>query len=186
MEFITVFVIAVGLAMDAFAVSIASGTAYTKLNVKHAFRIAAFFGAFQAVMPVVGHLAGTTVKPYIARYDHWLAFALLAGIGLKMIYESFRINSSGQIPDPRNIGILLVLSVATSIDALAVGLTLSLLDVSLLGAVIEIGLITFCFSYAGVYVGKSFGHLFESKIEVAGGVILIGIGIKILLQHLMS
>lgn len=185
MELITIIVIAIGLAMDAFVVSIVSGSAYKQLHVKHALRMALFFGAFQAFMPLIGSLAGLGLKDYIADYDHWVAFALLAAVGGKMIYESFKIKSIEDNPDPSNIFVLLVLSIATSIDALAIGITLSLIISSVTLAVIIIGLITFALSYAGVLIGKKFGHFFENRIEALGGLVLIGIGIKILCEHLL-
>ena len=184
MDSLTIVIIAVGLAMDAFVVSIVSGSAYRQLHVKHALRMALFFGAFQAFMPLIGSLAGLTLREYIAHYDHWIAFGLLVAVGGKMIYESLKIKSVEENPDPSNIFVLLVLSVATSIDALAVGITLSLLAGSIVVAVIIIGLITFVLSYLGVYIGKRFGHFFESKMEALGGIILIGIGTKVLIEHL--
>ena len=185
MELITIIVIAVGLAMDAFVVSIVSGSAYKQLHVKHALRMAFFFGAFQAFMPLIGSLAGLSFKDYIADYDHWVAFALLAAVGGKMIYESFKIKSIEENPDPSNVFVLLVLSIATSIDALAIGITLSLIINSIAVAVTIIGLITFGLSYAGVLIGKKFGHFFENRIEALGGLVLIGIGVKILCEHLL-
>jgi putative Mn2+ efflux pump MntP len=184
MVLLTITIIAIGLAMDAFAVSIVSGAAYKQLNIKHAFRLALFFGGFQAFMPLIGFLAGLTVKQYIANYDHWVAFALLTAIGAKMIYESTKIKPAHQNSEPMNLLVLLALSVATSIDALAVGITLSLLRISIVMAAVIIGLITFALSYIGVFIGKTFGHFFESKIEALGGLILIGIGLKILFEHL--
>ncbi len=185
MGLITIIIIAVSLAMDAFAVSIASGTAYKQLKINHAFRMAAFFGGFQAFMPLIGSLAGTAAKEFIAGYDHWVAFGILIAIGIKMIYESFKISPVENNFDPANILVLLVLSIATSIDALAVGITLSLITNRIITAVIIIGIVTFVLSYAGVFIGKKFGHFFESKIEAVGGLILIGIGAKILLEHLL-
>ncbi len=135
-------------------------------------------------MPLIGSLAGLSFKDYIADYDHWVAFALLAAVGGKMIYESFKIKSIEENPDPSNVFVLLVLSVATSIDALAIGITLSLITSSIIVAVTIIGLITFGLSYAGVLIGKRFGHFFENRIEALGGLVLIGIGIKILCEHL--
>jgi putative Mn2+ efflux pump MntP len=181
---ITIVIIAVGLAMDAFVVSIVSGSAYKDLHVRHALRMALFFGAFQAIMPLIGSLAGLTLRDYILHWDHWIAFGLLAAVGAKMIYESFKIKSDGQSSDPSNITVLLALSVATSIDALAVGITLSLIAGSIILAVSIIGLVTFVMSYLGVQIGKRFGHFFESGIEALGGVILIAIGTKILFEHL--
>jgi len=185
MGLITIIIIAVGLAMDAFAVSIVSGSAYKQLKIKHIFRIAVFFGAFQAIMPLIGSLAGMSVKQYLENYDHWIAFGLLSAVGAKMIYESFKITPAKQNFNPSNIFILLILSVATSIDALAVGITLSFLEVSIAIAVVIIGLVTFVLSYLGVFIGKKVGHFFESKIEAAGGLLLIALSLKILLEHLL-
>jgi putative Mn2+ efflux pump MntP len=170
--------------MDAFAVSIVSGAAYKQLKIKHAFRLAVFFGGFQALMPLIGSLAGLSIKQYIANYDHWVAFALLSAVGCKMVYESSKIKPDDKNFDPSNIFTLLILSIATSIDALTVGITLPLLALSLIKAVIIIGLITFLLSYIGVSVGRKFGHFFESKIEALGGLVLIALGAKILLEHL--
>ncbi len=186
MAFTTILFIAVGLAMDAFAVSIVTGSVYRELRIRHVLRMAVFFGGFQALMPVIGFLAGLGLKGYVTASDHWIAFALLCFVGGKMIYESFRIESAQKHQDPSSLLILLALSVATSIDALAVGITLSLLAASIALAVTIIGLVTFGLSYAGVAIGKRFGHFFESKIEIAGGIILIAIGLKILIEHLTA
>jgi len=185
MRLMTIIVIAVGLAMDAFAVSVTNGATYKKQGSNHAFKIAFAFGGFQAIMPVVGWLAGLTLREFIRDYDHWVAFILLAFIGGKMIYESFKIKRAQKQTDTLSAAMLLVLALATSIDALAVGITFSfLLAGSLAIAVIIIGLITFVFSYTGFYIGKRFGHFFETGIEALGGLILLGIGTKILLEHL--
>ncbi len=180
----TIIVIAVGLAMDAFVVSIVSGGAYKQLHVRHALRLAIFFGGFQAFMPIIGYLAGLSVRDYIQNYDHWIAFGILSAVGGKMIYESLKIESVEKNIDPSNIIVLLALSVATSIDALAIGITLSLITSSIITAVIIIGLVTFVLSYLGIIIGKKFGHFFENKIEALGGIILIGLGLKILYEHL--
>jgi len=179
---ITILLIAVGLAMDAFAVSISSGVTIKRLRISYAFTIAALFGGFQAVMPGIGWLAGHGLKSLIAGVDHWIAFGLLTAVGCKMIYESPKMGSTGN--GSLDIVVLLVLSVATSIDALAVGLSLSMLGISVLVAAIVIGLVTFVLSFCGVYIGKRFGHVFENKIQIVGGLILIGIGTKILVEHL--
>jgi len=184
MELFTIVIIAVGLAMDAFAVSIVSGSAYKQLKLRHTLRIAVFFGGFQAFMPLVGSLAGLSIKEYTAGFDHWIAFGLLSTVGIKMIYESFKIGSAEKNLDPSNIFILLALSVATSIDALAVGFTLSLITSSIITAVIIIGSVTFVLSYLGVSIGRKVGHFFENKIEALGAAVLIGLGVKILIQHL--
>jgi putative Mn2+ efflux pump MntP len=184
MGLFTILIIALGLAADAFAVSIASGAAYKQLEVKHAFRMALFFGAFQAIMPLIGFMAGLSIKELIEACDHWVAFGLLTAVGARMIYESFKIKPQEKNLDPLSIFVLLVLSVATSIDALAVGITLSMLAASIVTAVAIIGLVTFVLSYIGVAIGKKFGHFFENRIEAFGGIILIGIGVKVLLVHL--
>jgi putative Mn2+ efflux pump MntP len=186
MELLTILLIAVGLSMDAFAVAVVTGSVYKEFKVRHALRMALFFGGFQAVMPIIGYWAGLGLKDYIEAYDHWIAFALLGFVGGKMVYESFRIKAVERSRDPSNLLVLLALSFATSIDALAVGITLSLLQTPILLAVTIIGLVTFGLSYAGVSLGKRFGHFFESKVEVAGGVILIAMGLKILVEHLMA
>ena len=186
MHLTTIIVIALGLAMDAFAVSIVTGSVYRELHIRHVLRMALFFGGFQAIMPIVGFLAGLSLKGYIASWDHWIAFGLLSLVGGKMILEAFKISSAEKKQDPSSLLVLLALSVATSIDALAVGVTLSLLTASIALAVTIIGLVTFGLSYAGVAIGKRFGHFFESRIEVLGGLILIAIGTKILIQHLTA
>ena len=186
MELATIVLIAVGLAMDAFAVSIVTGSVYRELHIKHALRMALFFGGFQAAMPIIGSLAGLGLRDYISAYDHWIAFGLLAFVGGKMIYEAFKIEQAEKRLDPSNLLVLLTLSVATSIDALAVGFTLSLLATSIAVAVTIIGVITFGLSYAGISIGKRFGHFFESKIEILGGLILIAIGLKILIGHVTT
>ena len=186
MSILTIILIALGLSMDAFAVSVTSGFTIKHLKINHALRLAAFFGLFQAVMPIIGWLAGFSLKEFIIDIDHWIAFGLLSIIGVKMIYESFKLNPKEEKSDPLNIYMLLMLSVATSIDALAVGLTLSFLHISVIIPAIVIGVITFLLSFAGVFIGDRFGHVFENKIEIAGGLILIGIGIKILIEHLIA
>ncbi len=186
MELLSIIVVALGLSMDAFAVSVVTGAAYRQLHIRHTIRMAAFFGGFQALMPAVGYLAGIVFKKYIEGFDHWVAFGILAGIGIKMIYESFKIKEERKAMHPANWMVLLTLAVATSIDALAVGITLSLITNSIMDAIIIIGSVTFLLSCAGVYIGKRFGHFFESGIEAAGGLVLIGLGIKILLQHILA
>ncbi|MEN8126938.1 MAG: manganese efflux pump MntP family protein [Planctomycetota bacterium] len=186
-EWLTICGLAIGLAMDAFAVSIVSGSVFKELQVKQALRMAFFFGAFQAIMPLAGYAAGNLFAEYITAWDHWIAFALLAAVGAKMIYESFKFSEVGKRPrDPSNLAVLLALSIATSIDALAVGITLSLVTSSIIAAVMVIGAITFALSYGGFELGKRIGHFFENKIEIAGGLILIGIGVKILISHLID
>jgi putative Mn2+ efflux pump MntP len=184
MDILSILLIAVGLAMDAFAVAIVSGLTLTRVRAQNALTVALFFGTFQALMPVIGWLSGNTFKGYIADVDHWVAFGLLTIVGCRMIYESFRFESDKKKIDPENTAVLFILAIATSIDALAVGITLSLLDVAIVIPAVIIGTVTFVLSYVGVYIGNKFGHFFERKIELIGGLILIGIGIKILIDHL--
>lgn len=183
---VSIFLIAVGLAMDAFAVSVASGVTIQRMRLRHAMVIASFFGAFQAIMPVVGWLLGQAAREAIAAWDHWLAFLLLTGVGVKMIYEASKEQEVEEVRDPMRIYVLFLLAIATSIDALAVGVTFSFLDVAVLHPVLAIGGVTFCMCFAGTYIGDHFGHLFEQKLEVLAGVILIGIGLKILLEQLFA
>lgn len=172
--------------MDAFAVSVASGVTIKNLRIHHALRIAVAFGLFQAVMPVIGWLAGITLQDYVSGFDHWVAFVLLGFIGGKMIYEATRIEEAEEPANPLNYYVLFVLALATSIDALAVGITFAMLGTAIVTPIIVIGSVTFVLCLAGVYIGDVFGHFFEKKIEILGGLVLIGIGLKILLQHLLS
>ncbi len=184
MDIVTIVFVAFGLAMDAFAVSIASGVAIKELRVEHALRIALFFGFFQAVMPVIGWLAGIGLKDFICGVDHWIAFGLLSMIGCKMIYESTKLETERKKINPLNVSVLLMLSIATSIDALAVGVSFAFIQMAIITPIIVIGAVTFLLSFLGAFVGNRFGHFFERKIELAGGLILIGMGVKILIEHL--
>ncbi len=183
MDIITLL-IAFGLAMDSFAVSITSGLTMKNPRVGGALKIAIFFGSFQAFMPVLGWLAGISILDLISGVDHWMAFGLLSLIGCKMIYESIRMEVGRKERNPLNVYVLLMLSVATSIDALAVGVSLAFLRVSIVTSILIIGIVTFLLSFLGVYAGCKFGRSFGEKIGAIGGLILIGIGIKILVEHL--
>lgn len=185
MTFITLFTIAVGLAMDAFAVAISCGFLLKKYHLRMAFRIAFAFGGFQAIMPFLGWSAGFWAKDFVEAFDHWVAFGLLFYIGSHMLWEAFSAEDQKSSFDPTDIMILLGLAVATSIDALAVGLSFAVLDVSIVSPALIIGLVAFIFSFLGVYIGKRFGHFFESKIEIVGAILLMGIGLKILISHLV-
>ena len=180
------FIIAVGLSMDAFAVSICKGLCMPRMNWRNAVIAGLYFGGFQAGMPVIGYLLGSQFKEAITSYDHWIAFLLLGIIGINMIKESFS-NDEVECTDcslePKN---MIMLAIATSIDALAVGVTFAFLKVQIIPAVSFIGVTTFTLSVAGIKVGNVFGTRFKSKAEFAGGVILILMGIKILLQHLFG
>ena len=164
--------------------AVACGLAVKPLRPGYAFRIAFFFGAFQTFMPVLGWAAGVSLRLIIASFDHWIAFVLLFAIGCKMIYESFRKEKKSSCSNAVSLGGLLVLSLATSIDALAVGISFAFLKETILFPSLIIGSVTFALCFAGVWLGNRFGHIFENKLEMAGGVILIGIALKILLSHL--
>ena len=184
MPIVTIVLLALGLSMDAFAVAISFGLGMRVLHLRYAFRIALFFGVFQALMPIIGYLAGLSIRGFLESFDHWIAFVLLAFIGAKMIYEAFVMDDDQKPMNPQNLLLLFTLAVATSIDALAVGLSLSFLKVDILQPAVIIGLITLGLSFVGVLIGQRLGHLFEKKIEILGGLILIGIGVKILCEHL--
>ena len=183
MSLLSLFIIAIGLAMDAFAVSICNGLAMQKVSFKKAGIVGLWFGGFQALMPFVGYLLGSQFEQYITAFDHWIAFALLLLIGGSMIREALSkqeecANASLDIKS------MLLLAVATSIDALAVGVTFAFLQVEIIPAIAFIGVITFVLSTLGVKVGNVFGVKYKSKAELAGGVILIFMGFQILFEHL--
>ena len=182
MSFAELLLVAIGLSMDAFAVAVCRGLEMRRIDYRQALLIAVFFGGFQALMPVAGYLLGAGFEHYISSFDHWIAFLLLGLIGANMIRESRggaeHVDSSFR---PRS---MLPLAVATSIDALAVGVTFAFLRVEIGPAVSCIGVITFLLSAAGVYIGGAFGDRFQGKAELAGGVILVLMGSKILLEHL--
>lgn len=184
MSFVTVLMAAFGLAMDAFAVSVTSGISIKRDIIKSAFKFGAFFGFFQVIMPLGGWLAGVTVRSFIAHIDHWIAFGLLFLIGCRMIYESFKTKEKEKTSS-YGLKIMLLLSIATSIDALAAGLSFAFLETAIMMPVIAIGTVTFILSFFGVLIGSKAGHFFERRLEAFGGVILIAIGIKILAEHLL-
>lgn len=183
MTLLNLFLIAVGLSMDAFAVSVCKGLAMEKAPVKKAAVAGAWFGSFQALMPLIGYLLGSQFEKYITRIDHWIAFILLALIGLNMIKEAFS-QKEEKASDTMYFKEMFLLAVATSIDALAVGITFAFLRVDILPAVGLIGLTTFLLSIVGVKVGNLFGSRYKSRAELAGGVLLVLMGTKILLEHL--
>lgn len=183
MGFAELFLLAVGLSMDAFAVSICKGLSIQKLKLRHALIVGAWFGAFQALMPVIGYLLGSAFADMIEAVDHWIAFALLALIGGNMIREALSKEEEDCDPSLAPVTMLL-LAVATSIDALAVGVTFAFLRVDVVPAVTLIGMCTFAISAVGVKIGNVFGVRYKSKAELAGGVVLVVIGLKILLEHL--
>ena len=185
--FVELLLIGVGLAMDAFAVSICKGLAMRKVNKKQAVIIGLFFGGFQALMPLIGWLLGSQFESYITNIDHWIAFILLAFIGGKMLLEAVKPEEDVEIEQmdpPLDIKEMFLLAVATSIDALAVGITFAFLDYPTVEAISIIGITTFIISVGGVYVGNFFGNKYKNKAEFAGGLILVLIGLRILLSHL--
>ena len=181
MSFPELLLIAVGLSMDAFAVSICKGLSLQRLRARHAVLAGLYFGGFQALMPLIGWALGYRFEHIIESVDHWIAFFLLAIIGLCMIREA---NKVEEVNADLGFKTMLLLAVATSIDALAVGVTFAFLQVRILPAASLIGVTTFLISAVGVYIGHVFGLKYRARAEIAGGVILIGIGLKILLEHL--
>ena len=175
--------ISASLAMDAFAVSICKGLSMKKLDWKKAFIIALYFGAFQGLMPVIGYFLGATFSDLVTSIDHWIAFALLSIIGGNMIKESFD-DEEEKRNDNVDFKTMIVLAIATSIDALAVGITFAFLKTNIVLSVVLIGIISFVISLLGVNIGNKFGDKFQNKAELSGGIILILIGLKILLEHL--
>lgn len=194
MGFLELFLIAIGLSMDAFAVSLCKGLQMKTFNTKQAFIIALFFGGFQALMPSLGWLLGFQFKDYITNFDHWVAFVLLSFIGGKMLYDCFfakeenntECDCSPQSKETSKFSIseLFILAIATSIDALAVGITFAFLQVNIFSSCITIGITTLIFSIIGVLIGHKFGNKFQKVSEIFGGIILIVIGLKILIEHL--
>lgn len=182
-----IIIISIGLAMDAFAVSVCKGLAMKKLDFKKMIIIGLYFGGFQGIMPLVGYLLGTNFESFVTKVDHWIAFILLSIIGLNMIKEAIKSNGKCECEshdDSVAFKTMVVLAIATSIDALAVGITLAFLKANLLAVVLSIGLITFVLSMIGVWIGNKFGCKYEKRAQVTGGLILIIMGIKILIEHL--
>jgi putative Mn2+ efflux pump MntP len=188
MDLLSIIIIGIGLAMDCFAVSISKGICLKKFKLKKALRMAMLFGLFQGIMPLIGYFAGFSVAKQISDYDHWIAFILLGGIGLKMFIEGLKpIDPHCEIKsNPFKWKVLFTLAIATSIDALATGIVFVPFPEEITFAVISIGIISFLFSVLGVYLGVHFRHRIKINAELPGGIILIGIGIKILVEHLSN
>ena len=185
MSTLSLFILAAALSMDAFAVSVCKGLAMKRVSVKNALIIGLWFGGFQALMPAIGYLLGNQFNQYITSIDHWIAFVLLSFIGISMIKEAISTKDEEEETNPSlSVKTMFLLAVATSIDALAVGVTFAFLKVQIIPAVSFIGTITFLLSIVGVKVGNVFGTRYKAKAEIAGGIILILIGVKILLEHL--
>ncbi len=184
MSFLTNFLLGLGLSMDAFAVSMSSSTTIRPFHLKDALKLALFFGGFQAFMPVIGWLGGSAVSGFVSEYAPWIAFLLLVFIGGKMIYEALYGSPDGKVSS-LSYSVLFVLAIATSIDALAVGISFAFLKTPILEPIIIIGSVTFFMSFCGAILGYRIGHFFENEVEILGGLILIGLGGKILAEHLL-
>lgn len=188
MGFGTIFLLAIGLAMDAMAVSAARGLAVERVRVRHVLTVALAFGGFQAFMPAVGWVAGSEIGPTVAAWDHWIAFGLLAGIGGKMLWDSTR-GSEHELTHRADLfgpKVMLILAIATSIDALAAGISLPMLHAPLVPSIVVIGAVTAVLSAVGLFAGRRFGDVLGARLDAVGGVVLIGIGGKILVQHLTA
>ena len=183
MGILEVVLVAIGLAMDAFAVSICKGLSMKKMSWKKAIIVGGYFGIFQGLMPVIGYFLGTTFENLVTKIDHWIAFVLLVFIGINMLKEAFG-NEAENCNDNVDFKTMVVLAIATSIDALAVGITFAFLKTNIVLASILIAIITFVVCIIGVKIGNKFGDKYERKAETVGGLILIFMGIKILLEHL--
>ena len=186
MDAITLLGLALALAMDAFAVALGTGTVLARLTGRHIFRLGFHFGLFQALMPVIGWLAGQTVVQLVSAWDHWIAFALLALIGSRMIHEALSGEEKADERDPTRGLSLVMLSIATSIDALAVGFSLSVIGVSIWFPAFIIGLVAGALTVIGMLVGRRIGDRWGPRVEILGGVVLIVIGVRILYEHLLA
>jgi putative Mn2+ efflux pump MntP len=184
MDLITIFILAIGLSMDSFAVSVGCGLAEQKVSFQHAMKIAFSLAFFQGLFPIIGWLLGTEVKVYVESADHWIAFILLAYLGGKMVLESLRKDDCDKMSDIYSFRHIMTLSIATSIDALVVGFSYALASSeTIFGGAVIIGAVTFFFAMLGIRIGKDVGEKFGKKVELLGGIILIGIGTKILIEH---
>lgn len=185
MPFFEIFLVALGLSMDATAVAAARGLATPKILPKHVALVALFFGGFQAGMPLLGWVIGSQVGPLVRAWDHWIAFILLAAIGGKMLWEAWHADDQEEEKgDLFGLRVMTVLAIATSIDALAVGITLPMLEADLLVSLVTIGVTTAVCSALGLFAGRHFGAMLGKRLDVVGGVVLIGMGLKILIEHL--
>jgi putative Mn2+ efflux pump MntP len=184
MDLVTIFLVAIGLTFDSLAVSISTGLIVSEIKFWMACKIAFLFAVFQGLMPLIGWFLGIQIKEYISNYDHWLAFILLSGLGAKMIYESFKEEKKDF--NPTKFIVAAGLALATSIDALVVGVSFAFIEINIILSVIIIGSMTFIVSMSGIFVGKKASGFYGNKIEFLGGLILIGIGLKILIEHLLT
>ncbi len=184
MDFITIFLIAIGLSFDTFAVSVTTGLTISHIRFWQGIRIAIILAFFQALMPFIGWLIGKQVENLISNYDHWIAFGLLSILGIKMIYESFSKDEENKKFNPLIIWVVIGMAVATSIDALVVGVSFAFIEINIYWSLLIIGFVTFLVSMIGMLLGKKVGSKLGKRMEIIGGIILIGIGLKILLSHL--
>ncbi len=184
MSFLVIFLIALSMAMDAFAVCLGAGTMNECIGPRPTFRLAFHFGLFQFLMPVLGWFAGMTIVRYIANYDHWVAFALLAFVGIRMVRSGFSAVEDKVKTDPSRGWTLILLSIAVSIDALAVGFSLGMMEVTIWYPAVVIGVVTALISWLGLRLGNKLGEKFGQRMEVIGGIVLLLIGVRILLMHL--
>lgn len=187
MNFFELLIIAIGLSMDAFAVSIGKGLSVASIRPRHTLSVGLWFGGFQALMPLIGYLLGATFTSIVSSVDHWIAFVLLGIIGGNMIREALADKCCDEASDPDfSVKTMFLMAIATSIDALAIGVSLAFLGVEIIPAMTIIGIVTFLFSAIGLKIGNIFGCKYKSKAEIAGGIILILLGSKILIEHLLS
>ncbi|MFH2102203.1 MAG: manganese efflux pump MntP family protein [Chloroflexota bacterium] len=186
MKFFEVLLISVSMAMDAFAVCLGAGTSGRVSSPRPTFRLAFHFGLFQFIMPIIGWFAGRTIVQWIAGYDHWVAFGLLAFVGVRMIRSGLGPNREEQKPDPSRGWTLVMLSIAVSIDALAIGLSLALLQVTIWYPAVMIGLVTGLIAFIGLRLGSAVGRKFGQQMEIFGGILLIAIGVRIVLNHMLA
>ncbi len=185
LDYISIFVLAVALAMDAFGVSITDGIILKKVKITNAIKIGFFFGLFQFIMPCIGSFLANFAMDYIEAIDHWIAFGLLTFLGIKMIIDA-RNEEKEVSENPLAFSVLIMMAIATSIDALAAGITIATVGMSVLIPAIIIGVVAFIFSFAGIYIGNKCGNIFEGKAEIIGGIMLILIGIKTLIEHIFT
>lgn len=186
MGIVAIILIAIGLSFDSFAVSVCTGLLVNKIKFWQATKVAIILAFFQSAMPLLGWLIGVQLEEYVIDYDHWIAFALLSIIGARMIYESFKPEEKRKDFNPFKPTILIGMALSTSIDALIVGITLAFIEINIYLAVVIIGFVTYVAAMLGMLFGKKAGKWFGKKIEIVGGLILIGLGVKILLEHLYS
>jgi len=185
MEFVTLLIIAIGLSFDTFAVSVTTGLIISHIKFWQAVRVAIILAVFQAIMPVIGWFFGKQIARFIIDYNHWVAFGLLSVLGMKMMYESFKKDKDSQPFNPLKTTVVIGMAIATSIDALVVGVSFAFIEMNIYWSAFVIGFVTFLVAMLGMFFGKKVGGRLGKRMEIVGGVILIAIGVKILLEHLL-